>query len=297
MINNKTINKKTIQLHKCAFRTCFSLQGGFNPLPAVSHIPPPPCLFKTPAIQRPPPSTLKRPPTLKSTNVNFRPLPRAGLRVGWSLRRFQGGTQDRRGGTQPACPGRPQRGPGARTDRQRRAPVDLRSNLWNLRWSAARCKGSGAISRGNTSDLCPLRSDLCLLRSDIWDSRRSGVRDQASDCAWQCCDLGARSSAGRSGHSGQVSTMTGLGPSLGNAGLNCTVGCSGSSGSTPSGSRDGSSTPSGSRDGSSTPSGSRDGSSHLCSSSSSSVGSRSCIINVATPSSCLCLSIFLICSS
>ncbi|MGH0124081.1 UNVERIFIED_CONTAM: hypothetical protein FKN15_023638 [Acipenser sinensis] len=47
-----------------------------------------------------------RPPTPKSINVNFRPFPRAGLRVGRSLRRSQGGTQDQQGGTQTACPGR-----------------------------------------------------------------------------------------------------------------------------------------------------------------------------------------------
>ncbi|MGH0131887.1 UNVERIFIED_CONTAM: hypothetical protein FKN15_076757 [Acipenser sinensis] len=55
----------------------------------------------TQATRRPPPSTLKRPPSLKSSNVHCRPLPRAGLRMGRSFRRCQEGTANRRHGTPP----------------------------------------------------------------------------------------------------------------------------------------------------------------------------------------------------
>ncbi|MGH0123346.1 UNVERIFIED_CONTAM: hypothetical protein FKN15_056328 [Acipenser sinensis] len=46
---------------------------------------------------------------------------------------------------------------------------------------------------------------------DVWFSWGSGARDQARNCAWQCCDLGTRLSGGRSRHSRQVSMLTGHG--------------------------------------------------------------------------------------
>ncbi|MGH0145623.1 UNVERIFIED_CONTAM: hypothetical protein FKN15_051455 [Acipenser sinensis] len=153
--------------------------------------------------------------------------------------------------------------------RQRRVAVDRRSDVWDSRGSGAVGRGNGATSRGNASDVCLLRSDVFLLRSDVWDSRGSEARDQAGDCAWLYCDLGARSSGGRSGHSGPVSTLPGEGTALGNAGLACrgggtsspltSTGDSGNTVSSPLGSESGGSSPLGSGSGGSSPLGSGSG--------------------------------------
>ncbi|MGH0125715.1 UNVERIFIED_CONTAM: hypothetical protein FKN15_027310 [Acipenser sinensis] len=151
----------------------------------------------------------------------------------------------------------------------RRVAVDRRSDVWDSRGSGAVGRENGATSRGIASDVCLLRSDVFLLRNDVWDSRGSEARDQAGDCAWLYCDLGARSSGGRSGHSGPVSTLPGQGTSLGNTGLACrgggtsypltSTGDSGNTVSSPLGSGSGGSSPLGSGSGGSSPLGSGSG--------------------------------------
>ncbi|MGH0134972.1 UNVERIFIED_CONTAM: hypothetical protein FKN15_012507 [Acipenser sinensis] len=79
----------------------FSCREDINPLPAVSHILPLKCatlIGHTKATSSP----KTQPPTLESTNVLFRPLPRADLRVGRSTSRpSQVRTAHRRRGTPP----------------------------------------------------------------------------------------------------------------------------------------------------------------------------------------------------
>ena len=88
------------------------LQGGFNPLPAVLHIPSP-LSFQDTGHSTATSSPKTQPPTLESTNVNFRPLPRANSRVDRSTSWLsQVGTAHRRRGTPPVCQGRPERQPG-----------------------------------------------------------------------------------------------------------------------------------------------------------------------------------------
>ncbi|MGH0150230.1 UNVERIFIED_CONTAM: hypothetical protein FKN15_047421 [Acipenser sinensis] len=134
----------------------------------------------------------------------------------------------------------------------------------------------------STDDLVPAIMDIA---HKYQVKRRLGFqrewsRDQVGDCAWLYCDLGARSSGGRSGHSGPVSTLPEQGTSHGNAGLACRGGGTSSpltstGGSSPLGSASGGSSPLGSGSGGSSPLGSQDGSttSHFWSSRSSSVGS------------------------
>ncbi|MGH0133161.1 UNVERIFIED_CONTAM: hypothetical protein FKN15_013626 [Acipenser sinensis] len=137
--------------------------------------------------------------------------------------------------------------------------------------------------------------------SDVWDSRGSEARDQASDCAWLYCDLGASQAEGGLGIPVQCPHYQDKGPPgsspLGSGSGGSSPLASGSDGSSPLGSGSGSSSPLGSGSGGSSPLGSGSGGSsplgygagvsgvppacsHLWSSRSSSVGSGS-------PNSCL----------
>ncbi|MGH0131294.1 UNVERIFIED_CONTAM: hypothetical protein FKN15_047045 [Acipenser sinensis] len=93
------------------------MQGGLTPS-LLSHTThyltyPPPCLYKTHGHSTATSSPKTQPPTLESTNVHFRPLPRANSRVDRSTSRpSQVGTTHRRRGDPTVCQGRPERQPG-----------------------------------------------------------------------------------------------------------------------------------------------------------------------------------------